>query len=386
MEKQEIYLDNAASSQTPKAVLDAMQTYYTEYRSNIHRGFYDSAVRATKAYDEARLSVQNLINASSHKEVIFTSGATASINMLARMLEPNITAGDNIVLTEMEHHANLIPWQQLSKRTGCDLRFIPVTDDYVLDYNVASKLVDKKTKLVSFVHVSNTLGTINDAKKLISLANAVDAYTLIDAAQSIGHMPIDVTALDCDFLVASGHKMYGPTGIGILYGKETILESLEPVVFGGDMINRVSLESADWSELPSKFEAGTPPIAEAIGLGSACDYIQKNRTKIEHEHEITDYLITSLQNINVRIIGLTTNEQRLGAVSFQVGDAHPHDVADILAKQGIAVRAGHHCTMPLMKRLSLPGTVRASISMHTTKVDIDALIQAIGVVKQTLLI
>lgn len=374
----QIYLDNAATSQTPSVVLDAMQAYYTDYRANIHRGFYAAAVQADKAYDASKSSVAELIG-SKVDEIIYTSGATDSLNKLARMLESEITSKENIVLTEMEHHANLIPWQQLAKRTGCELRFIPVTDEYTLDYDAAETLIDTHTKIVSFVHVSNSLGTINDAAKICRLANKVDAYSIVDACQSIAHLPLDVQQLDCDFLVASGHKMYGPTGIGILYGKQTHLERLDPVVFGGDMIQSVTLENAVWADSPSKFEAGTPPIAEAIGLGAACKYIKDHRDTIHQEKEMTQYLLVQLEDVGATIIG--PRENRVGVVSFTIGDAHPHDVADILATNNICVRAGHHCTMPLMKQLGLPGTVRASISMHTTRTDIDALIDGIKKVK-----
>lgn len=377
----QIYLDNAATSQTPTVVLDAMQSYYTEYRANIHRGFYDAAAQADAAYLASKTAVASLIGCDV-AEIVYTSGATDSLNKLARLLEPEITSDHNIVLTEMEHHANLIPWQQLAKRTGCELRFIPVTNQYTLNYATAEKVIDNKTKIVSFVHVSNSLGTINDVAKLCSLAADVHAYSIIDVCQSIAHLQIDVRQLDCDFLVASGHKMYGPTGIGILFGKQEHFERLDPVVFGGDMIRSVSYEDATWAESPGKFEAGTPPIAEAIGLGAACEYLHEYRSKIEKESEITIYLLELLLQVGATIIGPTNN--RVGVVSFVIGDAHPHDVADILAKENICVRAGHHCTMPLIKKLGLPGTVRASSSMHTTKGDIDALIDGIKKVKTIL--
>lgn len=375
-----VYLDSAATTQTAQVVLDAMTAYHTAYRANIHRGFYDIAVQTDQAYAASKESVAALISADAD-EIVYTSGATAGLNMLARMLEPEITSEHNIVLTEMEHHANLIPWQQLAKRTGAELRFIPVQSDYTLDYTAAAQLIDAQTKVVSCVHGSNSLGTLNDITQLCTLAASVNAYSIVDACQSIAHVPIAVRAIGCDFLVASGHKMYGPTGIGILYGKKERLESVEPVIFGGDMIQSVTFEDATWAKSPNKFEAGTPAIAEAIGLGAACNFIKEYRADIESERKISEYLITSLQSIGATIIGPTSGP-RVGAVSFSIGDVHPHDVADILAKQGVCVRAGHHCTMPLMKKLALPGTVRASIACYTTRADVDALIAGLMEVKQ----
>jgi cysteine desulfurase/selenocysteine lyase len=377
---QVVYLDNAATTQTPITVLDAMQSYYTNYRANIHRGFYDMAIRADQAYIASKEAVATLIGASAD-EIIYTSGATAGLNMLARMLESEITSEHNIVLTEMEHHANLIPWQQLAKRTGCELRYIPVTDEYTLDYVAAKKMIDSNTKVVTYVHASNSLGTINDVTQLCTLAASVKAYNIVDACQTLAHLSINVRDMNCDFLVASGHKMYGPTGIGIVYGKQAHLDRLDPVVFGGDMIESVTFDTATWAESPYKFEAGTPPIAEAIGLGAACHFIIEHRAAIESEREITQYLVQALQTQGATIIGPASGG-RVGAVSFSIGDVHPHDVADILAKQGICVRAGHHCTMPLMKKLGLPGTVRASIACYTTRADVDALIAGLMVVKK----
>lgn len=375
-----VYLDNAATTPTPPVVLDAMQEYYTEYRSNIHRGFYEEAIQADEAYEASKASVARLIGAKK-EEIIYTSGATDSLNRLARMLEPEVTNEHNIVLTEMEHHANIIPWQQLAKRTGCELRFIPVTDEYRLDYNVAKRLIDTKTKIVSFVHASNTLGTVNDVSLLSHLTKKAGAYSIIDACQSIAHVPIDVRAICCDFLVASGHKMYGPTGIGVLYGKQQHLDRIDPVVFGGDMIRSVTFEDATWAEGSSKHEAGTPPIAEAIGLGVACTWLR------EHRKDVTDlvqYTMDSLTSLGAHIVGPENKKDRIGVISFTIGDAHPHDVADILAKNTICVRAGHHCAMPLMKKLGLPGTVRVSIGMMNTKEDIDALIKVLSKAKEIL--
>lgn len=376
----QVYLDNASTTQTPQVVLDAMNEYYTEYRANVHRGFYDTAARADKAYAASKESVAALIGASAD-EIVYTSGATDSLNRLARMLESEVSTEHNIVLTEMEHHANLIPWQQLAKRTGCELRFIPITDDYRLDYDAAKKLIDDKTKIVSFVHVSNTLGTINDAQALCQLAAGVDAYSIVDACQSIATLAIDVQSIGCDFFVASGHKMYGPTGIGILFGKQVHLDRLDPVVFGGDMIRSVSFTDASWADGSSKHEAGTPPIAEAIGLGAACTWLQGHK---KDQTQLTAYVLEALQSTGATIIGPSSTEDRTGVVSFTLGDAHPHDIAHILAENNICVRAGHHCTMPLMKKLGLAGTVRASIGVHTTMDDIDTLITGIKKVKELL--
>lgn len=375
-----VYLDSAATTQTPQCVLDAMNEYYTQYRSNVHRGFYDISIKTDQAYEASKESVAGLINCGSD-EIIYTSSATDSLNKLARMLEPEITNENNIVLTEMEHHANLVPWQQFAKRTGCELRFISFTNDYLLDYQQAEKLIDKNTKVVSFVHVSNTLGTINDVLLLCALSKNVGAYSIIDASQSVAHLSVDVKNINCDFLVFSGHKMYGPTGVGVLFGKQEHLNRLEPVVFGGDMIRKVEYTDSTWADSQEKFEAGTPPIAEAIGLGAACEFIKGNKND---EVDLVQYLVDSLQTIGVNIIGPKSVKDRVGVISFTLGDAHPHDVAYILAENNICVRAGHHCTMPLIHKLGLPGTIRVSIGIYTTKEDIDVFIVVLRKVKNIL--
>jgi len=400
-----VYLDNAASTQTPQMVLDAMDDYYKNYRANIHRGLYDLSAEATEAYENARAKVAGFINAKA-EEIIFTSGTTQGLNMLAKSLGENLQAGDNIVLTRYEHHANLIPWQELARKKGVELRFMDIKhgmqaqdgDEVVfslmkgktptsefdgtfeVDLDSAQKLIDEKTKIVSFGLVSNTLGTIAPAKQIISLAKKYNAITIIDAAQAMAHIPLDMTQLDSDFLVFSGHKMYGPTGIGVLYGKKERLESLEPSVFGGDMIKEVTYENATWADAPMKFEAGTPNIAGAIGLCSAVEFIESVGFLkiIEHEVNLTEKLFTELKKIEwLKIVGPKFGESRIGVVSFVLDGVHPHDVSEILNRDHICIRAGHHCTMPLMNYLGLPGTNRISLGVYNTKEDIDRCIEAL---------
>jgi len=375
------YLDNASSTLTHDNVLAAMDAYYKTYRANIHRGLYKFSDTATQKYEQARATVAEFIGAKTN-EIVFTSGSTHSLNMLAYGLCKELEAGDNIVLTEMEHHANMVPWIALSKQYGFEIRYIPVVD-YKLDMSIARKLIDKNTKVVSCTMISNTLGTINPVCEIIALAKNVDAISILDAAQAIAHMKIDVRKLDCDFLVCSGHKMYGPTGIGVLYGKMNRLEKLDPYMYGGGMIQEVSLDNATWTDVPHRFEGGTPHIAGAIGLGAAVVVMNKlDWDELQtHENKLTQYAINQLQD-EVNIIGLKTTEHRNGVISFVIDGVHPHDVADILDKHGVAVRAGHHCTEPLMKTLKLTGTVRASIGIYNTKEDIDKLVFGIKKVKE----
>lgn len=375
------YLDTGATGLKPVVVINAVMKYYEESGVNIHRGIYDLSGQATEQYENVRTKVADFIHANP-EEIIFTSGATHGLNLLANVLGETLKAGDNIVLTRMEHHANLIPWQQIAKKSGATLRFIELASDYTVDMESARKLIDSSTKIVSVTQISNVLGTVVPIKEIITLAKAVGAKTVIDAAQGIVHSPVNVKELDCDFLVFSGHKLYGPTGVGVLYGKKELLEKLPPFFFGGDMIRFVSYEDAEWADLPNKFEAGTPPIASIMGLGSAIDYLQSlGWDSIQKgEEEITAYALERLQGL-VRIIGPQTMKDRSGVISFLVDDVHPHDTGDIFNSHGVAVRVGHHCAMPLIRHLGLVGTVRASFGVYTTREDVDALVGGIEKVK-----
>lgn len=380
-----VYLDSAASTQTPQVVLDAMDEYYTEYRANIHRGLYDLSARATEKYEEAREKVAAFIGAEKN-EVIFTSGTTHGLNLLARGLCKNLKAGDNIVLTSLEHHANLVPWQEYAREKGVELRFIELNDNYELDINSTKQRIDKNTKVVSFSLVSNVLGTITIANipEIFEYAQSVGAITVVDAAQAMAHMGPDVKVLDCDFLVFSGHKMYGPTGIGVLYGKKERLETLEPFFYGGDMIREVTYEKSSWADIPERFEGGTPNIAGAIGLGAAVDFIQSIGILniIQHEVPLQEKLFEELNKIEgLKIIGPEFGEPRIGVVSFTLEGIHPHDIAEILNRDNVCIRAGHHCAMPLMKKLNLFGTNRISIGVYNTEEDIEKCVAAIQKVK-----
>ena len=369
-----IYLDNAATTQKPQRVLDVINNFYNTQNANINRGIYNLSEKASIAYENARKTVARFINAAP-EEIVFTSGTTQSINILAHMLAPTIQAGDEIVLTIMEHHSNLVPWQQLAKQKNATLKFIPLTDNYQLDMEKAKQLITEKTKIVAVTHMSNVLGTINPIKELTQLAHNVNATIVVDAAQSVPHMSVDVEQLNADFLVFSGHKMCGPTGIGVLYGTKERLQTLSPVQFGGGMIHEVTTEDSTWTTSPTKFEAGTPNIAGAIGLAAAIDFLQTiGMQELEnHTKELTQYALQKLsENPSITIVGPTT-ENRGPVISFTIDGIHPHDVAEILNRSNIAVRAGHHCAMPLMKQLTLPGTTRASFYLYNTKEEIDAL-------------
>src|SRR5579863_1072887 len=376
-----VYLDSAASSQKPTAVIEAMSVYYETTHANVHRGVYELSEEATVRMEKARVKVARFINARHSKQVIFTRNTTESINLVAYSWgSANIAAGDLIILTEMEHHSNLVPWQLLAQRTGARLEFVPVTNDGLLRLDVYEQLLQQQPKLVAFTHVSNVLGTINPAREMIASAHAVGATVLLDAAQSIPHMPVDAQALDADFLCFSSHKMLGPTGIGVLYGKRDLLEAMPPFMGGGDMIRTVSLRASTWNDLPWKFEAGTPAIAEAIGLGAAVDYL--NALGLEHarEHEetITAYAMQQLQQVPGLTIYGPDASQRGGVISFTLGDIHPHDLASILDQEvGVAIRAGHHCAQPLMQRLGLSATARASFYVYTIPEEIDTLVQGL---------
>ena len=372
------YLDSAASSLTPVQVTEAMDDYYENFRANVHRGMYATSAKATERYEAVRGTVAKFLNASA-EEIVFTSGTTDALNLLATSLGRTFVPGDEVVLTEMEHHANLVPWQEAAKRHGFTLKFIPLTSDHTLDMDAARALITPKTKAVSLVHASNALGTVNPVKGLAALAHAVGAVMILDAAQSAAHLKLDVRDLDCDFLAFSAHKTYGPTGVGVLYGKKALFEKLEPARYGGDMIREVKLESSTWNESPWKFEAGTPNIAGVIGLGAALEYLMGiGMEAVEaHDQALTAYAMEKLSAIpGAKIVGPTAGE-RIGAISFEVEGAHPHDLATLLDREGVAVRGGHHCAMPLMSKLGLAGTCRASFGIYNEEKDVDALVDAL---------
>ena len=376
-----VYLDSTASSQKPYKVIEAMSAYYETTHANVHRGVYEISEEATAQMERARVKVARFINARQSKQIIFTRNTTESINLVAYSWgNTNISAGDLIVLTEMEHHSNLVPWQLLARRTGARLEFVPVTDDGLLRLDIYEQLLQQQPKLVAFTHMSNVLGTINPAQQMVAQAHAAGAIVLLDAAQSVPHLPVDVQTLNADFVCFSSHKMLGPTGIGVLYGKRDLLEAMPPFMGGGDMIRTVGLRESTWNDLPWKFEAGTPSIAEAIGLGAAVDYLNSlgMENVQQHEQDITAYAMTQLQTIpGLTIYGPETS-QRGGVISFTLGDIHPHDLASILDQEaGVAVRAGHHCAQPLMERYGLAATARASFYVYTIPEDIDMLVQGL---------
>ena len=376
-----VYLDSTASSQKPTAVIDAMDHYYRHTNANVHRGAYTLSEEASTAYEDARKTVAQFIHARSTKEVIFTRNATESINLVAQSWGfDNIHAGDVLLLTEMEHHSNLVPWQMLAARTGAQLAFVPVTDAGLLDLVAYHHLLDEHhPKLVAFSLMSNVLGTVPPAREMIDAAHAAGALVLCDGAQSVAHLPTDVRALDCDFLVFSGHKMLGPTGIGVLWGRRTLLEAMPPFLGGGDMIREVHLRSFTTNDLPWKFEAGTPAISEAIGLAVAVDYLKRLGMDVvaAHEAALANAMIAGLSTIaGLRIIGPVTGH-RGAVVSFTIEGIHPHDLATLLDRDGIAIRAGHHCAQPLMERFGIAATARASAYVYTTSADIAALVTSI---------
>lgn len=376
-----VYLDSTASSQKPHSVIEAMSAYYETTHANVHRGVYEISEEATAKMEKARVKVARFINARQSKQVVFTRNTTESINLVAYSWgNSNISAGDLVILTELEHHSNLVPWQLLAHRTGARLEFVPVTDEGLLRLDIYEQLLQQKPKLVAFAHMSNVLGTINPAQQMITQAHASGATVLIDAAQSVPHMPVDVQALDADFLCFSSHKMLGPTGLGILYGKRDLLEAMPPFMGGGEMIRTVGLRESTWNDLPWKFEAGTPSIAEAIGLGAAIDYLNDlgMENVLRHEQEITAYAMAQLQSIPGLTIYGPDATRRGGVISFTLADIHPHDLASILDQEvGVAIRAGHHCAQPLMERFSLAATARASFYVYTVPEDIDVLVQGL---------
>ena len=373
-----IYLDNAASTQKPKAVINAIKDYYENDHSNVHRGVHTLSVRATEAYENARGKVTEFLNSPNNHQIIFTKGTTDSINLIASSITSLINKNDEILITAMEHHSNIVPWQELCKRTGAILKVIPINKDGEILINDFKDMISAKTRLISVVHLSNTLGTINPIEDIIKIAKLHDVITVIDGAQAAGHLPIDVQKLDCDFYLFSGHKIFGPTGIGVLYGKEEILNRIDPYQYGGEMILKVTFKETTYNSLPHKFEAGTPNIAGAVGIGASIDFINGLDRDLCHEYEMSlhDYALNQLEQIDgIRIIGKSSHKSAI--ISFVIDGMHPHDIGTIINQKGIAVRTGHHCTMPLMDFYEIPGTVRASFSIYNNHSEIDKLIDAI---------
>lgn len=381
-----IYLDNAATTQKPQMVLDAIMSYYTTNNSNVHRGAHVLADEATKLYEDARVKVATFINAASTKEIIWTSGTTESINIVANGAKQLLKAGDQVMVTEMEHHANLVTWQQVCKISGASLKVVPINDDGELDVTAFNHLLCEKTKLVSMPHISNALGTINPIESLIKAAKEVNAYVMIDGAQGIAHGNVDVQALGCDFYAFSGHKMFAPTGIGVLWGKEEVLADWPVWQTGGEMISEVTYQSATWGDLPNRLEAGTPNIAGAVGIGAAIDWIsQFDMAQLQaHEKALMDSAVAKAKDFpGFKLIG--NAENKIGVLSFVLEGAHPADIGFLLDKQGIAIRTGDHCAQPLMARLGVPGTARASFSVYNTLEEVDALFDALKKVQMMLM-
>lgn len=376
-----VYLDSAASSQKPEVVLAAMDAYYRQINANVHRGIHRLSEDATNAYEAARLKIARFINAPDESQIIYVRNATEGFNLVAYSWgRQNIQAGDEILLTEMEHHANLVPWQMLAEEKGAVVRYIPFLADGTLDLSRLDGLLTERTKLFSFTAVSNVFGTINPVRQLVDAGHVVGAVVMVDAAQAVPHTAVDVQAWDCDFMTFSGHKMCGPTGIGILYGKRRLLESMPPFMGGGDMIRRVTLEGSTWNDLPWKFEAGTPSIAEGIGLGTAVDYLAGIGMDNIHAHEqfITHYALEALSEIKGITLYGPPASQRAGVATFTIQGIHPHDISEVVDKDGIAIRAGHHCAMPLHLRLNVSATARASFYLHTTTQEIDKLVASLN--------
>lgn len=375
-----IYFDNAATTQKPLSVIEALSHYYKTDNSNIHRGAHTLADRATRYYENTRTLLKSFLNSREVEEIIFTKGTTESINLIAATFGRKfIHAGDEIIISAMEHHANIVPWQMLCEEKGALLKIIPITESGELDMEAFASLLSSKTKLVSIVHVSNTLGTINPVAEIIEKAHAVGAKVLLDGAQSTSHLEIDVQALDCDFLVFSAHKLYGPTGLGVMYGKREILDNMPPYQGGGEMIKEVTFEKTTYNELPFKFEAGTPNIGDVIAFGKALEFINthgKNAIKT-HEDDLLAYASIELSKIN-GFVPVGTAKNKISVISFNINGMHPFDVGMMLDANGIAVRTGHHCTQPLMQRLGIEGTVRASFSVYNTKSEIDSLIASVS--------
>jgi cysteine desulfurase/selenocysteine lyase len=378
-DKRLIYLDNAATSQKPRRVLDALTEYYEEHNANIHRGVHRLAEEATATYEEARQKAARFLGAPDTTGLVFTRGTTEAINLVAHGWGRKFLGeGDEVVLTEAEHHSNLVPWQLAAQATGAKLRFIPILEDGTLDLDEAEHLIGPRTRLVSCIHASNVLATINPVEKLARMAHDVGALMLVDGAQSAPHLPVDVEALGCDFYACSGHKMLGPTGVGILWGKPEILDEMDPFLGGGEMIREVHLDHSTWNDLPYKFEAGTMNIAQAVGFGAAVDYLDEvgMENVREHERQLGEYSYRRLSELEgVKIYG--PKENRTGLVSFSLPDVHPHDLSQLLDEEGIAIRSGHHCAQPLMRRLGVAATARASFYLYNTEEEVDTLVKAL---------
>ncbi|MCH7695409.1 MAG: cysteine desulfurase [Proteobacteria bacterium] len=379
-----VYLDNAATTQKPNQVIETIDQYYRQYNSNIHRGVHTLSERGTAAYEKARLTIRDFINASSEKEIILLSGATEAINLVAQSYgRSRLSEGDEIIISQMEHHSNIVPWQIVAEQTGASLKVIPINDAGELIMDEYRKLLTDKTRLVAVGHISNALGSINPIKEIIDLAHEYGALALVDGAQAVPHTVVDVQALDCDFYAFSGHKLFGPTGTGVLYGKQTLLEDMPPYQAGGDMIKMVTFEKTIYNDLPYKFEAGTPHISGVIGLGAAIEYVNNIGLQAiaAYEHELLDYATEALTTVKgLRIIGTAAN--KVSVLSFIMDNIHPHDLGTILDHAGIAIRTGHHCAMPVMQHFQIPATARASMAFYNTKQEIDCLVQGIEYAKK----
>lgn len=377
--KRLVYLDNAATSQKPRSVIEAMAHFYAHYNSNVHRGVHKMSEEATLAYEAARDKVVKFIGAAQREEIVFTRGTTEAINLVAHsFLRPRLKAGDNVVVSQMEHHSNIVPWQLACEAVGAQVRVLPINDDGELRMDQLPKLIDGRTKLVAVGHVSNALGTVNPVEEVVRIAHAKEVPVLVDGAQAVPHMKVDVQAIGCEFYAFSGHKMYGPTGIGVLWGRRQLLEKMPPWQGGGDMIRSVSFEKTTYNDLPYKFEAGTPDIAGAIGLGAAIDFLDDlGLENIEaHERDLLTYATKQVAKVEgLRIIG--TAARKAGVLSFVLSDVHPHDVGSLADRDGVALRTGHHCAQPVMDRYGVPATCRASFAVYNTKADVDAMVKSL---------
>jgi cysteine desulfurase / selenocysteine lyase len=382
--KRLVYLDNAATSQKPQAVIDAIDRYYAEYNSNIHRGLHALSERATQAYEDARGKVRRFINAAEDREIVFVRGTTEAINLVASSYgRARVGAGDEVVITAMEHHSNIVPWQLLCEEKGARLRVAAITDAGELRLDEVERLIGPKTKLVALAHVSNALGTVNPVDAVVEMAHRRNVPVLVDGAQAVPHLPVDVRALNCDFYAFSAHKVYGPTGVGVLYGKAALLETMPPYQGGGDMIASVTFEKTTYNRIPYKFEAGTPNIAAGIGFGAAIDYLDGIgfAAMSAYESELLGYATAAVSKVpGLRIIG--TASEKAGVLSFVLEDVHPHDIGTILDQEGVAIRTGHHCAQPVMDRFGIPATARASFACYNTRDEVDALVAALGKVRE----
>ena len=379
-----VYLDNAATTQKPRAVLDALMAYYSEDNANVHRGVHLLSERATQAFEDARATVQRFINAASAREIVFTRNATEAVNLVAQTFgRTRLGPGDEVVISAMEHHSNIVPWQMVCQEKGASLRVVPITDEGALQLEEYERLIGPHTRLVSIVHLSNVLGTINPVQQMIATAHRHGVPVLVDGSQAASHMTVDVQALDADFYVFTGHKLYGPTGIGVLYGKERLLEEMPPYQGGGDMIKSVTFEKTTYNALPYKFEAGTPNIAGAVGLAAAVDYVTAIGMDAitAHEGELLAYATAALSGVpGLTLIG--TAPEKASVLSFVMDGSHPHDIGTVVDQEGVAIRTGHHCAQPLMQRLGLPATARASLALYNTREEIDVLVAALHRVRE----